>query len=119
MIGQATLPRRTSQRATETTLLAQQGFDMWAAYVNERRCPACRKVTVDFSVPSFDYLSDDTERARFRAIPTSFRLVRDTADALRALPARMLDASPQFRAFLQWVQAPPTGQRPAGKSLPD
>ncbi len=103
----------------ETTLLAQQGFDMWAAYVNERRCPTCRKVTVDFSVLSFDYLSDEAERARFGAIPTSFRLDRDTVDALRALPARMLDASPQFRAFLQRVQAPPTGLRPAGKSLPD
>ncbi len=91
----------------ETILLAQQGFDSWAAYVNERRCAACRKVTVDFPVLSFDYLSDGAERARFQTIPTSFRLDRNTVDALRALPAQMLDASPQFRAFLQRVQAPP------------
>ena len=109
----------TSVLNAETTLLAQQGFDMWAAYVNERRCRACRKVTVDFSVLTFDQLSGGAERARFGTIPTSFRLDRNTVDALRALPAQMLDASPQFRAFLQRLQAPPTAQRPAGTSLPD
>ena len=96
----------------ETTLLAQQGFDMWAAYVNERRCPTCRKVTVDFSVLSFDRLSDAADRERFRTLPTSFRLDRNTVNDLRALPARMLDASPQFRAFLQRVQAPAGGSSP-------
>jgi NTE family protein len=91
----------------ETILLAQQSFDMWAAYVNQGRCPACRKVTIDFTVLSFDHLADGPERARFRTIPTSYRLGRDTVDSLRALPARMLDASAQFRGFLQRVQASP------------
>ena len=89
----------------ETTLLAQQSFHMWAAYVNARRCPACRKVTVDFSVLSFDRLSDAAERQRFQTLPTSFRLDRKTVSDLRALPARMLDDSPQFKAFLRRVQA--------------
>ncbi len=93
----------------ETTLLAQQGFDMWAAYVNKQRCSACPKVTVDFSVLSFDYLADAAERERYQTIPTTFRLDRDTVNDLRVLPARMLNDSPQFRAFLRRVQAPAIG----------
>ena len=111
--AQAVADATTNVLNAETTLLAQQGFDMWAAYVNKRRCPACRKVSVDFSVLSFDHLSDGAERERFRTIPTSFRLDRSTVNDLRALPARMLDASPQFRAFEQRLQTPATGQQPA------
>jgi len=85
----------------ETTLLAQQSFDMWAAFVNERRCATCRKVTVDFSVLSFDRIADSAERTRFRTTPTSLHLERDTVDALRALPARLLDDSPGFQTFLE------------------
>lgn len=92
--------------SAETTLLARQGFDMWAAYVNARRCPSCPKVTVDFSVLSFEKLRDAAERTRFRTTPTSFDLDRATVDALRALPSRMLDAPPEFHAFLRRVQAP-------------
>ena len=103
----------------ENTRLAQQGFDMWAAYVNERRCPACPKVTIDFTVLSFDHLADDLERERFRTIPTSYRLDRNTLDSLRALPARMLDASAPFRGFLERVQAPPARPGPAEESLPE
>ncbi len=103
----------------ETTLLAQQGFDMWASYVNQQRCSTCPKVTVDFSVLSFDRLADAPERERYQTLPTTFRLDRDTVNDLRALPARMLEASPQFRAFLQRVQAPAAGQRPAGGALQD
>lgn len=40
--------------------------------------------------------------------PTSFRLDRETVDALRQLPARMLDDSPEFRTFLQRLQPAPT-----------
>lgn len=75
--------------------------------------------TRDFTVLSFDHLADGPERARLGTIPASYRLDRNTVDSLRALPARMLDASAQFRGFLQRVQAPPARQRPAGESLPD
>jgi NTE family protein len=84
----------------ETTLLAQQGFDMWAANVNAGRCEACPKVSVDFAVLSFDHLADAAARERFRTTPTSFRLDPATVDDLRALPARMLDDSPQYHSFL-------------------
>ena len=103
----------------ETTLLAQQNFDIWAAQVNQRRCPSCRKVTVDFSVLSFDHLVDATDRNRFRTIPTSFHLDRDTVNDLRALPARMLDASPQFQAFVERVQLPASAPRAPGASAPN
>lgn len=98
----------------ETTLLAQQSFDMWAAHVNQRRCANCPKVIVDFSVLSFDHLADAAERNRFRTIATSFHLDRETVNDLRALPARMLDASPQFRAFLDRVQTPTGASPPRG-----
>ncbi len=93
----------------ETTLLARQGFEAWAAHVNAARCAACPKVTVDFTVLSFDHLTDAAERRRYSTIATSFQLDRDTVNDLRALPARMLDDAPAFRAFLQRVQAQPPG----------
>jgi len=85
----------------ETTLLAQQNFDMWAHFINLGRCPTCPNVSIDFSVLSFDKLADAQERQRFSTMPTTFRLDRETVDALRILPARMLDESPEFDAFLR------------------
>ncbi len=106
--------------SAETTLLAQQSFDMWANFISERRCPTCAKVTIDFSVLSFDHLSDAAERTRFGTTPTSFRLDRETVDALRMLPDRMLDASPEFRAFLRRMQPTPgTGKKSTAGSATD
>lgn len=85
----------------ETTRLAQQNFDMWAHFINLHRCTTCSKVSIDFSVLSFAKLSDDTERKRFSTLPTTFRLDRETVDALRALPAKMLDESVEFDTFLR------------------
>jgi len=112
----AVVDATTNVLNAETTLLAQQSFDMWAAHVNRQRCANCSKVTIDFSVLSFDHLADATERNRFRTIPTSFRLDRETVNDLRTLPARMLDASPQFRAFLERVKTP-AGARDAADTL--
>ena len=112
--AQAVADATTNVLNAETTLLAQQGFDMWAAHVNHTRCSACSKVTVDFSVLSFDHLADAAQRVRFRTVPTSFHLDRDTVNDLRTLPAGMLDASPPFRAFLERLQTPASGPRPAG-----
>ncbi len=117
--AQAVADATTNVLNAETTLLAQHGFDMWAAHVNQRRCQSCRKVTVDFSVLSFDHLPDAAERERFRTIPTSFHLDRDTVNDLRTLPARMLDASPQFKAFLERVQLPASAPRAPGASAPN
>lgn len=101
----------------ETTLLARQGFDMWASHVNAARCTSCPKVTVDFAVLSFDHLADSAERRRYSTIATSFHLDRDTVNDLRALPARMLDDAPAFQAFLRRLQAPPPGAG-AASALP-
>ena len=117
--AQAVADATTNVLNAETTLLAQQSFDMWAAHTNQRRCASCRKVTVDFAVLSFDHLADAAERKRFRSIPTSFHLDRETVNDLRTLPARMLDASPQFRAFLERVQTPASApQLPGAASTP-
>jgi NTE family protein len=112
--AQALSDATTNMLNAETTLLAQQGFDMWAAHVNATRCEACRKVTVDFSVLSFNHLPDAAERRHFSTIATSFHLERAIVDELRALPARMLDASPPFRAFLGRVGSPVPGALGAG-----
>lgn len=85
----------------ETTLLAQQNFDMWANFINLGRCPTCPKVSIDFSVLSFDKLTHPEERQRFRTMPSTFRLDRETVDALRILPGNMLDDSPEFDAFIR------------------
>lgn len=104
--AQALTDATTNVLSAETTLLARQGFDMWAAHVNAARCADCRKVTVDFAVLSFDHLADAAERRRYSTIATSFHLDRDTVNDLRTLPARMLDDAPAFRAFLQRVPVP-------------
>lgn len=90
----------------ETTLLAQQNFDMWANFINLGRCPTCPKVSIDFSVLSFDKLTDAAERKRFRTMPSTFHLDRETVDALRTLPAKMLDDSSEFGTFLQRLKSP-------------
>lgn len=102
---------------TETTFLAQQGFDMWASYVNARRCADCPRVTVDFSVLAFDYLPDPAERTRFSNIPTTLHLDRGTVDDLRALPARMLEGSPPFRQFLLRLQQPASARGDQNRPL--
>lgn len=50
-----------------------------------------------------DWLRSDGDPG-FRTTPTTFRLERATVDALRALPAGMLDDSAQFHSFLDRVQ---------------
>ncbi|PIY28578.1 MAG: patatin [Comamonadaceae bacterium CG_4_9_14_3_um_filter_60_33] len=85
----------------ETTLLAQKNFDMWANFINLGRCADCPKVTIDFSVLSFDRLVDVAERTRFSTTPSTFHLDRETVDALRTLPSSMLDDAPEFQTFLE------------------
>ncbi len=114
--AQALSDATTSVLNAETTLLARQGFDMWAAYVNAARCASCQKVTVDFAVLSFDHLADAAERQRYRTMATSLHLDRDTVNDLRALPARMLDAAPPFHAFLRRLHALPAVEAAIGAS---
>ncbi|MEF8730688.1 MAG: patatin-like phospholipase family protein [Candidatus Accumulibacter meliphilus] len=104
---QALADATTNLLNAETSLLAQQSFDMWSAYVNAGRCPTCPKVTVDFAVLSFDRIADPAERREFQTTETSLHLAREKVDALRALPGRLLDESPEFGAFLRRVRPMP------------
>lgn len=108
---QALADATTNLLNAETSLLAQQSFDMWSAYVNAERCPTCPKVTVDFAVLSFDRIADPVERREFQATETSLHLVREKVDALRALPSQLLDASPAFGAFLRRVRSVPAAEQ--------
>ncbi len=86
---------------TETVALAKQGFLMWESRLNAVRGPDEAKVSVDFVVLTFDQIADREERARFNAMPTTFRLKPEQVDALIAEPARLLSQSPEYGCFLR------------------
>jgi len=84
---------------TETVSLAKQGFLMWEKHVNAMRQPGAPQVKVDFAVLTFSQIKDPVQRARFNAMPTTFRLRPEQVDALRALAGRLLEQSPEFQSF--------------------
>jgi NTE family protein len=46
---------------------------------------------------TFDSLTDEKEREYFLSLPTTFQLPKDSVDKLRAVAAKLLDASSEFR----------------------
>lgn len=96
---------------TETVSLAQRGFMMWARHVNALRAPGQPKVKVDFAVITFNQIHDPGERARFEAMPTTFRLKPAAVDALRAEAGNLLDQSPEFQSFRRDLAESPTARR--------
>jgi NTE family protein len=84
---------------TETMSLAKQGFLMWEEHVNAMRTAGAPQVKVDFAVLTFNQITDRAERDRFNSMPTTFRLRPVEVDALRTLAGRLLDQSPEFKAF--------------------
>jgi NTE family protein len=95
---------------TETVSLAKQGFLMWQDHVNAARPPGAPKVKVHFAVLTFNQIEDRQTRDRFNAMPTTFRLNPDQVDALIAQSKALLERSPEFKAFLQRVEQPESGQ---------
>jgi hypothetical protein len=49
---------------------------------------------------TFHQIADDARRAKFNAMPTTFRLQASEVDELVDEAGRLLRASPEFRAFL-------------------
>lgn len=93
---------------TETVALARQGFLMWESRVNAAREPDETKVSVDFVILTFDQIKDPQQRARFNAMPTTFRLSQEQVDALIAEPARLLEQSAEYGRFLRRLEDTPT-----------
>lgn len=84
---------------TVTAGLARRGFLMWEQHVNERRGASSPHVKVHFVVLTFNQIRDDNERRRFDRLPTRLRLAPEDVVAVRSLAGRLLDESPEFRAF--------------------
>src|SRR3990167_1424123 len=91
---------------TETISLAKQGFEMWESHVNASRSPDESKVSVDFAVLTFNQISDPGTRARFNAMPTTFRLNPSQVDELVSQSRVLLESSPAFNRFLKRVDEP-------------
>ncbi len=84
---------------TETAGLAKQGFLMWEQHVNALRGTTTDHVKVHFVVLTFNQIRDDNERRRFDRLPTRLRLAPEDVVAVRSLAGRLLDESPEYRAF--------------------
>lgn len=89
---------------TETASLAEQGFKMWEQRINALRGPTAPQVKVHFAVLTFSQIAERAERDRFDALPTTLVLDDGAVDAVRGLAARLIDASPAFKAFVGAVQ---------------
>jgi NTE family protein len=85
---------------SETAELARQGFLMWGDQINAGRATDQAPVKVRFSLLTFHQIADDARRAKFNAMPTTFRLQASEVDELVDEAGRLLRASPEFRAFL-------------------
>lgn len=106
---------------SETAELARQGFMMWGDQVNAGRAAGAAPVKVRFALLTFHQVEDDLRRARFNAMPTTFRLHPDQVDSLVALAGELLRASPEFQAFrgdLREAQTVQPGTHPT-EPLPD
>jgi len=80
--------------------------------IAEAQLAGMSKAAADASVPnlsfdtidiSFDTLTDETERAYFMNLPTSFRLPDEAVDRLRDLGGRLLRESPKVQALLRQI----------------
>ncbi|MEN2751435.1 patatin-like phospholipase family protein [Psychrobacter sp. FBL11] len=88
----------------ETISSAKKEFLQWGEHVNAQRPAASAQVAVHFAVLTFDQIKDKTERAKFDAMPTTFRLQPEQVDDLRALSSSLLDQSEEFQKFRKALQ---------------
>lgn len=100
---------------TETIALAKQGFLMWESHVNAMRVQGEPRVKVHFAILTFNQIQDPTLRARFNAMPTTFRLRTDEVDALIVQAKALLERSPEYNDFLQNIGAVPLQYRGTGR----
>ena len=112
-----------SRYSFETVELFKESVEKWQREIYERRqtlrsAPAVPGTTASKSPPDdlrfypievdFNALTDETERKFFESVPTSFHLPPATVDRLRAVAARMLRQSENYRKFLGDLNGPAT-----------
>src|SRR6266568_213081 len=105
-----------SRYSFETVELFKESVEKWQREINERRqtlssAPAVLGSGASKSPPDelqfypievdFNALPDEAERRFFESLPTSFHLPPATVDRLRAVAARMLRRSENYRKLLR------------------
>ena len=109
-----------SRYSFETVELFKETVEKWQREINQRRqfthAPAPAGSGSRKSLPdelqfypievNFDALSDETERKFFKKLPTSFKLPPETVDRLRAVAARLLRQSENYRKLLRDLNGP-------------
>ena len=88
----------------ETVSSAKKEFLQWGKHVNAQRPAKSPQVEVHFAVLTFDQIKDDAKRAKFDAMPTTFRLQPEQVDDLRTLGNDLLEYSEEFQSFRQALQ---------------
>jgi len=111
-----------SRYSFETVELFRESVEKWQREINQHR-QILRSVSAPpgsnasnsppgdlqfYSIEvNFNSLSDETERRFFEALPTSFHLPPATVDRLRAVAARLLRQSENYRKLLRDLNGPP------------
>lgn len=119
MMSVATAPM--DNYSFDTIELLKESLNQWAKDLQVRKdcesvlkdaCPKAElpggdPAQVDFYpvVIGFDALEDAKERAYFKNLPTTFALPADTVDRLRAVGAKLLAESPDYRKLLKELDA--------------
>jgi len=109
-----------SRYSFETVELFRESVEKWQREINQRR-QILRSVPPGNNAShspqddlqfyaievNFNSLSDEAERGFFESLPTSFHLPPATVDRLRAVAARMLRQSENYRSLLRDLNGPP------------
>lgn len=101
----------------DTIELMKQSLQQWGKDVKSRqdcddimreRCPGATLPGKDLPrvrfypvVIGFDAIEDKAEREFFKNLPTTFKLSAETVDRLRAVGAKLLNASPDYQRLLK------------------
>jgi NTE family protein len=94
----------------ETIELLKSYFRKWTEEIRSGRCKdpgyqedsgPCDDIQFYLVEVSFDRLEDESERAYFKSLPTSFKLSDEQVDKLREVAGRLLRQSPEFQRLLR------------------
>jgi NTE family protein len=110
-----------SRYSFETVELFKETIEKWQREINPRPKPAASAPVPPGETPNdsrpdelqfysievtFDALADEAERKFFKTLPTTLGLPADTVDRLRAVAARLLRQSEDYRRLLRDLNGP-------------
>ena len=85
----------------ETIELMRESLRKWAQELSAARGQNVESAMVTIG---FEDIEDESERAFFQEVPTSFRLPNSTVDRLIAVARRLLRESPDFQGLVREIQ---------------